>query len=186
MSITTKFGDTGKTRLCCGGVISKYSDRMAACGDVDALVSSLGLAKAQVLSQWTGCGCLMVTYIEDLQRDCFTIGSEVACDIENLHQLKTRIDLHTLAKLEVKREDLEKQITMPKDFILPGNNLLSANLDMARVYCRTLERSIVKLIEQGLVKNDYLLIFVNRMSDYLYLLARSSEGNTYTPQKMGW
>jgi cob(I)alamin adenosyltransferase len=151
---------------------------MYACGDVDALVSMLGITKALVIEgSGGGCGCRMIEEIEWIQRKLFVVGSEIATT--NTSVLTKRITSIDLDILDANRTFLEGMIKLPKDFILPGNNSLSANLDMCRVLCRALERSVIKLTDNGMVNNDYLIPFMNRLSDYIYLLARQTESNNY-------
>jgi len=180
MSITTKFGDTGNTRLCCGDIVSKTSERIHSLGDIDMLVSMLGVAKAKIHMNRVYSSCFMIQEIETIQRKLFTIGSEVATNLTNQDKLSKKISQQDLDELDIKREQLEQNITMPTNFILPGENELSATLDVCRAMSRKLERSILSLKDQGLVQNDIMLPFVNRLSDYLYLLARNADGNQYT------
>lgn len=87
MTITTKFGDKGNTQIVCGDVVTKDSDRIKATGDVDALVTMLGIAKTK-LPSWEE---LLKAQIEFVQRALFVVGSEVACDTKNIKRLKKRI-----------------------------------------------------------------------------------------------
>jgi cob(I)alamin adenosyltransferase len=180
MSITTKFGDAGSTHICCGEVVLKNSDRVKATGDVDALVTYLGVAKAKIY-EWADSDYLALKEeLAYIQRMLFIVGSEVACNVQNLHKLKKRIDADDMAYLDARRDELESRIQLPKDFILPGSNPISADIDLCRVYCRALERTIVQLSTNQMIQSEFLLKWVNRLSDYLYLLARSTELNNYT------
>ena len=175
MSITTKNGDNGDTRLCCNCIVSKSHERIKCNGDVDILVSLLGVSKSLIC----GLNCMLTHELETIQRDLFLVGSEVACEKDKLGILKHRINESVLKSLDERRTFLEAQITMPKGFIVPGNNQLSASLDVCRAYCRTLERSIVELTEKSMLDNQFMIPFINRLSDYLYLLARNAENNSY-------
>ena len=180
MSITTRIGDKGTTRTYSNETISKRSKRIVVCGYTDDLVSILGVAYAEIPYTSTDelYGMLReeITYI---QRKLFLVGSEIATLEPKLSQLKDRIDENALLFLDTKRDLLESNIELPKGFILPGANKLSSLLDVARTACRKCEPPLVELYEEGFIANKYLLMWMNRLSDYLYLLARYTEHNNY-------
>jgi cob(I)alamin adenosyltransferase len=160
--------DTSKTNLCCG-VVSKADDRMIVEGDIDILVSMIGITKS--LTPYYDCAMNeQLTYV---QRMLFTIGSEIAGSETK------RISVEDVDKLNTKMEFIKENIELPDDFILPGINPLSAHIDMCRALCRTVERSIVRLYDNKKIDNEYLLKFINYLSGYLYLLARQTEHNNY-------
>ncbi len=173
-SITTKVGDHGTTFLFSGQEVPKDSPRTDAYGDLDELVSVLGVARCQA-RQAEVLGALL-----KLQRDLFTVGSELATDAEQVGQLKQRMNAAALQEFEAQRDRLEASITMPDGFIIPGGSgsVASAHIDHARTIARRLERKTVSLARSGLVRNEHLLIWLNRLSDYLWLLARREEGHS--------
>ena len=187
-SITTKMGDHGETRLYSGETVSKKSKRVWACGDIDELVSTLGLAYAEVdmpikpfetpPEQVKRLKYLLeeITYI---QKKLFIVASEIATLEPKLSKITGRIDADAMAYLDTKRDMLESSIELPKGFILPGANKISAYTDMARSVSRRCERVITDLYNEGFVSNKYLLMWMNRLSDYLYLLASYAEQNQY-------
>ena len=165
MSLTTKFGDKGETRLYSGETVNKVSLRIQSVGDIDELVCIIGLAVANA--------CMHTESLTWIQRKLFLVGSEVATI--NSPELITQ-DL--VNELDNKRNELESRTRLPKGFILPGHQgKSSAYLDMARSVCRRAERSVIRAYNEGLVPNKNILIWMNRLSDYLYLMARSSEKN---------
>lgn len=170
-SITTGIGDKGTTRLFSGDVVSKSSPRPEAYGDIDELVSHLGVARSL---------CTHADTIERLiylQRELFKAGAELATPMESLaRKASPRIDAERLAELDRLRSDLEAQISMPRGFILPGGTPVAAHIDIARAVARRCERRVVALAEAGEINNPSLLIWMNRLSDYLWLLARREEG----------
>lgn len=185
-SITTKQGDGGETRLYSGETVSKKSKRVWACGDIDELVSMLGICwvnvtnfpKELVHNEGT---IFLLDEIEYIQKKLFIVASEIATLEPKLSRLPERIDESSMAYLDTKRDMLEKSIELPKGFILPGNSFHrgTAYLDMARSMCRRCERTITDLYNEGFISNKYLLMYMNRLSDYLYLLARYAENKNY-------
>lgn len=171
LSITTKTGDKGTTHLFSGETISKDSPRTHAYGDLDELVSVLGLARA--LSTDVS---LKETLIA-LQRRLFVAGAELATAPDHLDQLKQRVDETMLRELEQERDALEDSLPPMKGFILPGGTPVAAHLDLARAVARRCERRVVGLMDAGQVHNTHLLVWLNRLSDHLWLLARHAEGD---------
>lgn len=173
-SITTKVGDKGTTFLFSGEEVSKDSPRTDTYGDLDELVSVLGVARCHAKQE-----TIRVAILE-VQRDLFTVGAELATAIDHLDLLKQRLDEAMLKELETKRDDLETRIRMPDGFIIPGGAdvVSAAHLDHARTLARRLERRVVTLLRAGLVRNPHLVIWMNRLSDYLWLMARFEEGKS--------
>ncbi len=169
-SITTKTGDKGYTHLFSGEQVLKNSPRLAAYGDLDELVSVLSLARNHTRNK---------TLQEDilfLQRSLFTIGGELATTPQKLSRLKKRVNNEMLKILEEKRIALEAIVEIPRGFVIPGGNSIPASyLDCARAIARRCERRIVELSEKKELLNETLLIWFNRLSDYLYLMARFEE-----------
>lgn len=177
MSITTKRGDAGETSLFSGERVPKYAARLEAVGDLDELVSALGVARCWVEGEATR-GMLL-----DLQRRLFLVGSEIATSPEQLALLTRRLDAEAVRELDAARDALEARVNAPRGFILPGEARGAAFLDLARAIARRCERHIARLRADGIFVNDHVLIWMNRLSDYLWLLARSEE--TSRPVKGG-
>ena len=111
-----------------------------------------------------------------MQRSLFTIGAELATTPQKISRLKKRIDQPILKILEEKRTALEALVEIPNGFVIPGGHSICASyLDYARAISRRCERKIVELSEKKEFSNETLLIWMNRLSDYLYLLARFEE-----------
>jgi cob(I)alamin adenosyltransferase len=170
-SITTRQGDRGTTFLFSGEEVSKASLRTNAYGDIDELVSTLGVARATVTDD------RVRDTVLELQNALFIVGSELATSSDNVHLLKQRIGAAELARLDAVREEAEASIVMPSTFILPGGTQGAAFLDLARTVARRCERKIVHLQEEGLIANPELVVWMNRLSDTLWLLARMEEGD---------
>jgi cob(I)alamin adenosyltransferase len=174
VSITTRVGDRGTTFLFSGEEVAKDSPRTHAYGDLDELVSVLGLARATVRRADVRRAVLA------LQRELFVAGAELATSAGRVGLLRERVDAGRLARLEAQREVLEKRLPPPKGFILPGGTVAAAHLDHARTLARRLERRVVGLARRRLVRNPSLIVWLNRLSDYLWLLARREEGSAGT------
>lgn len=171
MSITTKVGDKGTTFLFSGEEVSKDCARTNAYGDVDELVSVLGVARAHAKKEDVR------EIIFWLQCELFVVAAELATETDAINLVKERIDQARLDQMEVRRESLEKKINMPKGFIIPGGTPVAAFIDHARTIARRCERRAVGLSAEGLIHNPHLLVWVNRLSDFLWLLARYDEGD---------
>ncbi len=166
VSIVTKKGDKGMTDLYCAGRVLKDDIRCEACGTVDELCSFLGLAKSMIKQKKTK------AVIDRIQKDLFVIGSEIAVRPAKRGMLKKRIDDAYLREIENIIYQLERKYVTRKGFIIPGENQFSAILDVCRTIARRLERRIVTLKNKRLLSNGRVIIYVNRISDLLYLLAR--------------
>jgi len=161
--VTTKTGDKGMTRLGTNEVVSKSSLEIHVLGDLDELSSVLGMVKVSGQSED------FKSDIENIQNDIFNIGGEVSLGNNGDKLLKEdRIDT-----LEKEIENITNKLSPLKEFLLPGENGLSSIIHHARSVCRRAERSLVALTE----KKSYRYIWIqylNRLSDYLFVLARKS------------
>ena len=167
--ITTKHGDQGQTGLLYGGRVSKNDPRCEAYGTVDEAISLLGLARA------TTEDAKIKSVIKGLQVSLFSVGAELATDVNEYDKFKSNFSAVTSAmtqKIEDSSKKLESSIKLPRSFIIPGASQTSATLDIARSTLRRAERRTVGLKEQGLLTNDEIIRYLNRLSDYLFMLAR--------------
>jgi cob(I)alamin adenosyltransferase len=168
-SITTGVGDKGNTRLYSGEEVSKDSPRPEACGDVDELVSTLGVASCHVRRDETR------EVIVVLQRSLFIVAAEIATTPAHVGLMEKRVDAAMVKELDARRQALEKSLPAFDGFVIPGGSPGSAHLDHARSVARRCERHIVALQRKKEIDNPHILVWVNRLSDYLWLLARSEE-----------
>jgi len=156
--------------LCWGGRVPKDHLRVEAYGTLDELCAFLGLAKSLIRERKTK------NIIECLQKDLFVICAELATKSAFLRKLKRRINKIDVSRLERIILDLEKKRTFKQPcFYLPGENIISSNLDIARTIARRAERHTVSLKRKGLLLNPSIIVYLNRLSDLLYLLARAYE-----------
>lgn len=165
--IYTKTGDKGTTSLIGGTKVSKSHRRIEAYGTVDELNSHIGLCKDQLTDEDS------IKMLEKIQWQLFSIGAALACDPEK--EIKMQIpDIHevdiTLMESEIDRMN---EILPPlKHFILPGGHVSISSLHVARCVCRRAERNCVQLEEENHSPDPLILKYLNRLSDYLFMLAR--------------
>ena len=163
MVIYTKRGDRGETSTfdesgAQRARISKDSLKVEALGAIDELNSFLGITKAQMEDTKTQ------KILDTIQRNLLTIGSITAGSKLRFSSIQTK-------KLEKAIDDLEGKLPVLKNFVVPGGNPTSAQLQYARALARRAERRVVALSKEEKVKPQ-VLIFLNRLSDYIFMLAR--------------
>ena len=168
MSIVTKTGDSGTTSLLHGRRVKKTSLWIEIFGLLDEINSFLGLAKSLIRER------AIKKIIEKIQKELFVIGREVGTAVSSLTSLKRRISSGDIRSLELSIERLEKKFKR-KGFILPGKNTVSAHLDVTRSLVRRLERRMLTLKNKKMLKNNDIAIYLNRLSDLVYLLARAHD-----------
>ncbi len=169
MKVYTKNGDSGETMLLFGGRISKSDPRAEAYGEVDTSVSAMGLARALSKDDF------IKTTLLKIQREMFTVGSELATSPDKWNSLRSKYAVVTadmVSNLEEIIDRLQGDIEMPPEFIVPGGSPGSSALDLARSMVRTAERRVVALSETGEIKNREVLRYLNRVSDLLFIMAR--------------
>lgn len=168
MRIYTRTGDEGETGLFGGGRVSKADLRVAAYGEVDELNSSIGVARA------TEPRHLFDTQLEAIQRDLFSIGGHLATpDPEKVRAALAKAELSPVRVEEFERAMDEAEVALPplRAFILPAGSAKAAALHLARTVCRRAERGVVALASTEEVPRLFL-VYLNRLSDYLFTLAR--------------
>ena len=169
--IYTRKGDHGKTRLANGKTISKCDARIQANGDLDEINASLGLVQTIMDDQ------KLKTDLEHIQNDLFDAGADLSMPYKNSqHEIHTDIHLRLLKTqtqwLEQKIDHFNQNLEPLDSFILPGGTETAARLHYARTVCRRAERNLVNLIDKGEYINPYLLSYINRLSDFLFVAAR--------------
>lgn len=169
MSIVTKTGDAGQTKLLFGTPVSKADLQVEAYGTLDELNSFLGVARAFCDHFPTA------EIIEHLQRETFIVGAELASPPDKIANLKQRVTPEMTRVLDEHVAQVENIPGLLDDWALPGATKFGAHLDVARVVARRAERCIVRLSEGGGVPNEEVLRYMNRVSDLLWLLGRSYE-----------
>lgn len=168
MTITTKKGDKGCTELLSGKKVPKDDARIEACGTLDELSSFLGFSRSLIKEE------RVKDELERMQKDLFVIGSELAATPLLKRKLKKRIIKADCTRLEKIISRLERSKSFNKcSFHLPGGNLCSSSLDIARTVARRAERRVISLKRKMASLNPFIVVYLNRSSDLLYLFARS-------------
>ena len=173
MSIVTKTGDLGQTGLMYNRRVSKCHPRVGAYGAVDELNAALGLARATAKESWVRDKLLVI------QKDLVVLMGELATAVEDLPRfLKdgfSQVGPEMTAKLEEMVKKLEAEAPSFHDWAMPGANVSSSALDLARTVCRRAERGVCGLEEMGQLNNAEMVVFLNRLSDLLWLMGRKEE-----------
>lgn len=174
-AVATGKGDDGTTGLLYGGRVTKDDPRTDAYGAVDEAVASLGVAR--VLLADAG-----LKELSDLvlryQRELFVVGAELATNPSALDRLEdgvTRVSEAMLNNVESDLARWESAVEMPKEFIVPGETAASAALEVGRTILRRAERRIVALGRVVQIQGAWVLPYVNRLADLLWVLARAAE-----------
>jgi cob(I)alamin adenosyltransferase len=176
VSIVTKTGDQGTTGLMYNRRVSKCHPRVQAYGTVDELNAAIGMARATASEKFVR------ENLEIIQKDLVALMGELATLPEDLNRyVKDGYAILTAAmtaKLESLVKEIEAQNVSFKGWATPGASVHSAALDVARTVCRRAERDVCALKESGQLANDEILIYLNRLSDLLWLFARWVENRT--------
>ncbi len=175
MSIATKTGDHGTTGLMYGHRVPKNHPRVEACGTLDELNSAIGLARATATEKFVGENLFWI------QKSLVDVMGEVGvltADLPRYEKAGFKLVTPELtAKLDALVQEIEAQKISFAGWATPGATQNSAALDVARSTCRRAERRVFDLQAAGELKNAEILIFLNRLSDLLWLFARWSERN---------
>ncbi|MBN8247878.1 MAG: cob(I)yrinic acid a,c-diamide adenosyltransferase [Verrucomicrobia bacterium] len=172
-SIVTRTGDAGTTGLMYNRRVPKSHPRVEAYGGVDELNAALGMARASTGDPFLG-GSLLA-----IQKHLVVVMGELATGVEDLERyVRDGFQLVTAAQVAV-LDDLVTALEARKisfsGWATPGANPSAATLDLARTICRRAERRVVALHEAGDLRNAEILVFLNRLSDLLWLMARWAE-----------
>lgn len=174
MKIYTKTGDKGNTSLIGGTKVPKSDMRIETYGTVDELNSWIGLINDQLND------AELKIELKEIQDRLFTIGSVLATDADKDVKMKLP-DLHEsdITFLEKKIDAMTAVLPEMKSFILPGGHVTVSSIHITRCVCRRAERLAVALQQHELYVDEKVIRYLNRLSDYLFTLAR------YAAQKLG-
>ena len=165
--IYTRFGDQGKTRLVDSACVDKFDPRVEAYGTVDELNSVLGLALSQEPST------SLAPTLQKIQNHLFRAGSLLACGDDQVKKNLPMIEASHVKFLESQIDSLSEALPELKNFILPGGSVFASQLHVARTVCRRAERKTAELLQHDSSLAE-ILIYVNRLSDLLFVAARWS------------
>ncbi len=163
MKIYTRKGDDGFTSLWSGERVPKSSLRVEACGALDELNCAIGITRAASPT------ALSENYLAAIQRRLFSLGADLATT--GSRHRAAHVGQLDVAWLEAEIDRLESQLPPLKNFLLPGGSTAAAQVHLARAICRRTERIIVSLSNDEEISRE-ILAFLNRLSDFLFVLAR--------------
>jgi cob(I)alamin adenosyltransferase len=170
--VYTKTGDKGETGLVSGNRILKSDIRIDLYGELDELNSRIGLSCSELAAHSEFHS--IVDFIHHIQSAIFDLGSNLACEIENRDKYKLpQLTSDFIHEIESEIDKLDQELEPLKNFILPGGTTLAASLHLCRTGARNVERKLV-LYHQSTKEElpPQSLIFLNRLSDYFFVLAR--------------
>ncbi len=177
--IYTRQGDKGQTQLVGGTQVPKDSLRIEAYGTVDELMSVIGLAVEALREASQVELRQVVSHLKQIQNKLFDTGSVLASDPKKMEEkMRVLIGPDDATALEQEIDRMNESLPALKSFVLPGGSQAAAALHLARTVCRRGERIVVALQRQEDVPAA-VLIFLNRLSDYLFVLSR------YVNQRLG-
>jgi cob(I)alamin adenosyltransferase len=178
VKVYTKRGDDGTTGLLYGGRVDKDDLRTDAYGTVDEACSALGLARADLGEEPRWHDLVLA-----VQRQMFVLGAQLATHTDHWEQLAdgvSRVTPDMIDAMEAQIDTLTDEQPLPQEFIVPGQRRAGAAIDLARTIVRRAERIVVAMHRREMLPDDLLVRYLNRLSDYLYVLARAVEGGAYT------
>ncbi len=175
MKVYTKIGDEGRTCFFGCGLISKDDPRIEAFGALDELNSVLGVSLCFVQDE------LLREKLLKIQNDLFQVGADLAGSAMEEKALP-RITPGHISEVEESIDEIQDKLGMPKKFILPGGTVGSSFLHLCRAITRRAERDLVR-VKKVIDINPDVLIYVNRLSDLLYVLARDANKEVVQEQQ---
>lgn len=165
MKIYTRTGDAGETSLFGGRRVSKDALRIESYGTIDELNSVLGIIRADNVN------AEIDRILDFVQNQLFTLGADLATPVEASQGDIKRIGRGDVDALETFIDGLEPSLPPLRSFILPGGLPVAARIHLARTVCRRAERLVVRLGREEKI-GDFIIVFLNRLSDLLFVVAR--------------
>ncbi|MBI3978126.1 MAG: cob(I)yrinic acid a,c-diamide adenosyltransferase [Chloroflexi bacterium] len=162
-------GDSGFTRLIGGKRVAKHDPLPEAYGNVDEATSALGLARASTTDE------RIKSIIYGVQQDLYLLMAELATPEDAEEAGQFRITAEHVARIDRLIAELQEGFEIPNKFVVPGETVPSAAVDLARAIVRRAERYVVKLHHDGIVANELMLRYLNRLSSLLFVMARYEE-----------
>jgi len=175
MKIYTKTGDKGQTSLIGGTRVPKHHDRIEAYGTVDELNSWIGLIRDQQIAADVS------EVLLEIQDRLFTIGSSLASDPEKSKMKIPDLKEEDVSLLEKEMDKMNETLPEMRSFLLPGGHTTVSYCHIARCVCRRAERATIRLSENEFVA-DLVVKYLNRLSDYLFVLSRRFSSDLKAPE----
>ncbi len=180
LKIYTKTGDAGNTSLIGGTKVPKSHIRIETYGTIDELNSHIGFCRDQLQDEPSR------TMLREIQDRLFTIGSSLACDPEREPLMKIPdLKESDITLLESEIDRMNDILPSMRSFILPGGHLAVSSLHIARCICRRAERLCVQLHQDHLYIDPLVIKYLNRLSDYLFVLSRYT-GHLLEVEEIPW
>jgi cob(I)alamin adenosyltransferase len=173
--IYTRTGDAGETSLGDGSRVTKLDSRIQAFGAADELNSLIGLVLA------AGPGAAIAGVLERAQNELFDVGADLSVPFEVAGRL--RVEQEAIDRLEADCDLFNEGLPALKSFVLPGGTEVAARLQVARAVCRRAERATLAASERVEI-NPLALVYLNRLSDLLFILARAANADSGAPEPL--
>jgi cob(I)alamin adenosyltransferase len=184
--VYTRTGDKGTTRLVGGQQVSKDNPRIVAYGTTDELNAILGIVR--VYNKQSHAEAAVIARIDGMlhriQNDLFNVGSDLATRPENRWEGMYRVGTVDATRLEEWIDVLNEDVGPLKEFILPGGGFVGAFLHQARTVCRRAERELVSLMREEEDVGSGCMIYLNRLSDFLFVLGRWAAKQLNEPENL--
>lgn len=164
-SFYSRRGDDGATGLLGQGRVPKHDPRLEACGAVDEAQACMGMVRAG------GCGTLTAEIVLAVQRDLQVLMAELAAAGAPSSPLAGLMSEACVERVEQWIHEVETQVRLPREFVLPGDSSAGASLHLTRTVVRRAERRVAQLAREGLLGNPHVLGYLNRLSSLLFALA---------------
>jgi cob(I)alamin adenosyltransferase len=165
----SKKGDMGETSLLGNQRVPKFDLRPETYGTIDEASSVLGVARG-ITDNVT-----IKDIILQVQKDLLVMGAEMSTPVEEIWRLNKRIEATDVEKIEDIIDELQVGVVISPEFIYPGKNAISAQIDVGRTVIRRAERRTVELKDHNLLNNPNIHKYMNRLADMLFVLARYAE-----------
>ncbi len=167
MKIYTKTGDSGTTSLVGGKRVSKTHVRLEAYGTVDELSAYLGLLQTYLPKEEEKC------LIQWVQNRLFDLGSRLATEDDSTYlDRMPEVSVDEIVRLEQAIDEMQQGLPLVRSFVLPGGCRGAALCHVCRTVCRRAERRVLAMTDEGIAVDERLVAFLNRLSDFLFVLAR--------------
>lgn len=178
MKIYTKRGDKGETSLFGGMRLPKDHNRIEAYGTVDELNSHIGVVMAYIQEPQ------LLNFLLDIQSRLFDMGAILAADPTKDNLYLPELKPQSIDQLEASIDEMNLDLPELKHFIMPSGHAIVAACHVARTVCRRAERAVVRLAHDEMVP-EIVIIYLNRLSDYLFVLSRYL-GNKFDVAEVRW
>ena len=167
MKIYTKTGDEGMTSLVGGKRVKKCCARLDSYGSVDELNSFIGLLVTYITDEAD------IAFLQKIQGELFMVGGSLATDL-SVSEARCEVPLAMISDIESEIDSLSAALPPLRSFVVPGGSRAAAVAHVCRTVCRRAERCVFALIEEGGAVEENVAVYLNRLSDYFFVLARKN------------